>query len=55
MTKALNMVESQNGGMVADFRHLVSDYDYDEKGKTRNGTIIINLIQSLSTAEFVQG
>uniref|UniRef100_A0A3Q3XN66 Signal transducer and activator of transcription n=1 Tax=Mola mola TaxID=94237 RepID=A0A3Q3XN66_MOLML len=24
MTKALNMVESQNGGMVADFRHLIS-------------------------------
>lgn len=27
VTKALNMVESQSGGMVADFRHLVSDYD----------------------------
>uniref|UniRef100_A0A7N8XKP0 Signal transducer and activator of transcription 2 n=1 Tax=Mastacembelus armatus TaxID=205130 RepID=A0A7N8XKP0_9TELE len=27
-TKALNMAESQNGGMVADFRHLVSDNDF---------------------------
>lgn len=26
-TKALNMAESQSGGMVADFRHLVSDND----------------------------
>uniref|UniRef100_A0AAQ6AN91 Signal transducer and activator of transcription n=1 Tax=Amphiprion ocellaris TaxID=80972 RepID=A0AAQ6AN91_AMPOC len=30
-TKNLNMAESQNGGMVADFRHLVSDNDF--KGK----------------------
>ncbi len=24
LSKALNMAESMNGGMVADFRHLVS-------------------------------
>lgn len=32
-TKALNMAESQSGGMVADFRHLVSDNDLKREKK----------------------
>uniref|UniRef100_A0A4W6EM87 Signal transducer and activator of transcription n=1 Tax=Lates calcarifer TaxID=8187 RepID=A0A4W6EM87_LATCA len=39
-TKALNMAESQSGGMVADFRHLVSDNGLKREKKSLSSNCV---------------